>query len=342
MAKVKFEEAIDAALEVSLNAVETVVLTVALVVFVYNPIAFIIWSIIAPRVSANILAESDELGPFFAVMAKLHKPITHIFPMCMKKHFMYKLGMREYSVRSQLKAFKALGGNYNLKKAAVLINKMSESAVNKLYNDNMKSGKYNKNITEAVIEAGVLLSYQQITDLLCNKGGRDSWLMFKRYAEKKTLPKDVMEILIRGMVNGDESGIVKDVFFNQVEKNGLSPKLLDQVMVITDAPFRQRLNDSVEAFRQRTIVVSGNREAFASMLANRRGLFSQVEKLLKPWQYEMYNKEVNCHMSEEAICDFIARENMEMCALIFKHERLSEKAKLMAKANPKFAMMLNR
>lgn len=335
------------------DAVGSFLLCVVLVVVFFNPVSFLIWSFVAPRRAAAIVSDTQDDGKFIQFMVKLHKPLTYLYPMRVKKYFMLALGMCDYSVKSQLKAFKAFGGQYDVKKAVKLINKMSKDAVLKLWNDNMAkpiglNGSYNKTITDAVVEAGGVLDDNQLISLIYDKGDFDN---LEKYAAKRTLSKGTLEAIIdimeraKSSFNQEDEEVVfyvlKRILFSQIEKNGLPAKLVEKVMSLGkgDRAYQQELDCAFETFRQKTIVLSYDKAALENLLKSKT-LFSSVEKLLKPWQYDLY-KLANRHMTDEAICEFIARENMEMCSLIFVREQLSEKARLMAKANPKFALMLN-
>lgn len=336
------------------DAVGSFLLCVVLVVVFFNPISFLIWGFVAPRRAAAVISNTEDDFKFIRFMTKLHKPLIHLYPMRIKKHFMLVLGMCDYSVKSQLKAFKAFGGQYDVKKAVKLINKMSKDAVLKLWNDNMAkpiglNGSYNKTITDAVVEAGGVLDDNQLISLIYDKGDFDN---LEKYAAKRTLSKETLEAIIDRMERTKESSFnqedeqvsfsaLKRILFSQIEKNGLPAKLVEKVMSLGkgDRAYQQELDCAFETFRQKTIVLSYDKAALENLLKSKT-LFSSVEKLLKPWQYDLY-KLANRHMTDEAICEFIARENTEMCSLIFAREQLSEKARLTAKANPKFALMLN-
>ena len=339
--------------DVLFDAVGTFLLSVIMVVVFFNPISFLIWSFVAPRRAAAVISNTEDDFKFIRFMTKLHKPLIHLYPMRIKKHFMLVLGMCDYSVKSQLKVFKAFGGQYDVKKAVKLIKKMSGDAVLKLWNDNMakpigSNGSYNKTITDAVVEAGGVLDDNQLISLIYDKGDFDN---LEKYAAKRTLSKGTLEAIIdimeraKSSFNQEDEEVVfyvlKRILFSQIEKNGLPAKLVEKVMSLGkgDRTYQQELDCAFETFRQKTVVLSGNKEAFEKLLES-RSLFSKVEKLLKPEQYEKY-KDYGRHMTDEAICEFIARENTEMCSLIFAREQLSEKARLMAKANPKFVLMLN-
>lgn len=340
--------------DVLFDAVGTFLLSVIMVVVFFNPISFLIWSFVAPRRAAAVISNTEDDFKFIRFMTKLHKPLIHLYPMRIKKHFMLAFGMYNYSVKSQLKAFKAFGGQYCMKKAVNLIKKMKREAVIILWEDNMAkpidpNGGYNKMLTDAVVEAGVVLDDDQLIALIYDKGDFDN---LEKYAAKKTLSKETMEAIIDRMKRAKESSFnqedeqvsfstLKRILFNQIEKNGLPAKLMERVMLLGkgDGSYLQKLDCAIETFRQKTVVLSGNTEAFERMLKS-RPLFSKVEKLLKPEQYKKYY-DCGRHMTDEAICEFIARENTEMCSLIFAREQLSEKARLMAKANPKFVLMLN-
>lgn len=335
------------------DAVGSFLLCVVLVVVFFNPVSFLIWSFVAPRRAAAIVSDTQDDFKFIRFMTKLHKPLIHLYPMRIKKHFMLVLGMCDYSVKSQLEAFNAFGGQYDVKKAVKLINKMSKDAVLKLWNDNMAkpidlNGRYNKTITDAVVEAGGVLDDNQLISLIYDKGDFDN---LEKYAAKRTLSKGTLEAIIdimeraKSSFNQEDEEVVfyvlKRILFSQIEKNGLPAKLVEKVMSLGkgDRAYQQELDCAFETFRQKTIVLSYDKAALENLLKSKT-LFSSVEKLLKPWQYGLY-KLANRHMTDEAICEFIARENTEMCSLIFAREQLSEKARLMAKANPKFVLMLN-
>lgn len=317
-------------------------LCVVLVVVFFNPVSFLIWSFVAPRRAAAIVSDTQDDGKFIQFMVKLHKQLTYLYPMRVKKYFMLALGMKNYSAKAQVKAFRALNESDAPAKAVKLIAQMSDVAVSNLWDDNMlRHRSYNPVITYAVTESGKTLMIRQLKELFA----REDYDSFGNYAKNHTLSKAALELLIERMEQKSEDkesfDKLQDVLFSQIEKNGLPAKLVEKVMSLGkgDRAYQQELDCAFETFRQKTIVLSYDKAALENLLKSKT-LFSSVEKLLKPWQYDLY-KLANRHMTDEAICEFIARENTEMCALIFKHERLSEKARLMAKANPKFVLMLN-
>lgn len=324
------------------DAVGSFLLCVVLVVVFFNPVSFLIWSFVAPRRAAAIVSDTQDDGKFIQFMVKLHKQLTYLYPMRVKKYFMLALGMKNYSAKAQVKAFRALNESDAPAKAVKLIAQMSDVAVSNLWDDNMlRHRSYNPVITYAVTESGKTLMIRQLKELFA----REDYDSFGNYAKNHTLSKAALELLIERMEQKSEDkesfDKLQDVLFSQIEKNGLPAKLVEKVMLlgIGNSAYLQKLDCAIETFRQKTVVLSGNKEAFEKLLES-RSLFSSVEKLLKPWQYGLY-KLANRHMTDEAICEFIARENTEMCSLIFAREQLSEKARLMAKANPKFVLMLN-
>lgn len=324
------------------DAVGSFLLCVVLVVVFFNPVSFLIWSFVAPRRAAAIVSDTQDDGKFIQFMVKLHKPLTYLYPMRVKKYFMLALGMKNYSAKAQVKAFRALNESDAPAKAVKLIAQMSDVAVSNLWDDNMlRHRSYNPVITYAVTESGKTLMIRQLKELFA----REDYDSFGNYAKNHTLSKAALELLIERMEQKSEDkesfDKLQDVLFSQIEKNGLPAKLVEKVMSLGkgDRAYQQELDCAFETFRQKTIVLSYDKAALENLLKSKT-LFSSVEKLLKPWQYGLY-KLANRHMTDEAICEFIARENTEMCSLIFAREQLSEKARLMAKANPKFVLMLN-
>ena len=98
------------------DVVGSILLSVVLVVVFFNPVSFLIWSFVAPRRAAAIVSDTQDDFKFIQFMAKLHKPLIHLYPMRIKKHFMLAFGLYNYSIKNQIKAFKAFGGQYDVKK----------------------------------------------------------------------------------------------------------------------------------------------------------------------------------------------------------------------------------
>lgn len=313
-----------------------------MVVVFYNPVSFLVWSFVAPKKAAAIMVTKDDDSKVMRFLSNLHKPLTHLYPMYIKKHFMKALGMRNYSANAQVKAFRALNESDVPAKAVKLVEQMSDVAVSKLWDDNMlRHRSYNPVITYAVTESGKSLMTRQLKVLF----EREDYDSFGNYAKNHTLSKAALELLIERMEQKSEQKSedkesfdkLQDVLFSQIEKNGLPANLVEKA-VKACGQNQLAITKSFEVFRQKTLVLSRDYKAFSELVKYKK-LAPSVEALMDREQYNSYLEAGN-HLSDEAIREFIARENMAICDLIFKNEKLSAVAVLMAEANPKFALKL--
>ncbi len=309
-----------------------------MVVIFYNPVSFVIWSFVAPRKAAAIMVIKDDDSKFMDFLSNLHKPLTHLYPMCIRKHFMKALGMFNYSAKAQVKAFRALSETDSPEKAVKIVKQMSDLGASKLWDDNMvRNRSYNHIITYAVTESGKSLTTRQLKDLFA----REDYANFAVYAKNHTLSKAALELLIERMKqkSGDKESFdeLQGVLFSQIEKNGLPANLVEKA-VEACGENQLAITKAFEVFRQKTVVLSRQKEAFVPLIKYEK-LYPSVEAMLSEEQYKLY-LETGRRLSDEAIREFIARENIGMCKLIFKNEKLSPIALLMAKANPKFAVMM--
>lgn len=310
-----------------------------MIVIFYNPVSFVVWSFVAPRKAAAIMVTKGDDAKFVRFLSNLHKPITHLYPMCIRKHFMKTLGMRNYSAKAQVKAFRALTEIDTPEKAVKIVSQMSDLGASELWDDNMvRNRSYNSIITYAVAESGKPLTTRQLKNLFA----REDYTNFAVYAKNHTLSKASLELLIERMKqkSGHQEAFdeLQGVLFNQIEKNGLPANLVEKA-VEACGENQLAITKAFEVFRQKTVVLSRQKEAFVPLIKYEK-LYPSVEAMLSVEQYKLY-LETGRRLSDEAIREFIARENTSMCELIFNNEKLSPIALLMAKANPKFAVMLN-
>lgn len=309
-----------------------------MIVIFYNPVSFVIWSFVAPRKAAAIMVSKDDDSKFMRFLSNLHKPLTHLYPIYIRKHFMKALGMRNYSANAQVKAFRALNEADVPAKAVKLVAQMSDLGASKLWDDNMlRHRSYNPVITYAVTESGKALMIRQLKELFA----REDYDSFGNYAKNHTLSKAALELLIERMEQKSEDkesfDKLQEVLFSQIEKNGLPANLVEKA-VVACGENQLAITKAFEVFRQKTLVLSRDNKAFSEFVKYKK-LAPSVEALMDREQYNSYLEAGN-HLSDEAIREFIARENMAICELIFKNEKLSAVAVLMAEANPKFALKL--
>lgn len=318
------------------DVVGSILLSVVLVVVFFNPVSFLIWSFVAPRRAAAIVSDTQDDGKFIQFMAKLHKPLIYLYPMRVKKYFMLALGMKNYSAKAQVKAFRDLSETDTPEKAVKIVAQMSDLGASKLWDDNMvRNRSYNHIITYAVAESGKPLTVRQLRDLFA----REDYSNFAVYARNHTLGKATLELLIERMKQKSEDKEsfeqLQEVLFSQIEKNGLPANLVEKA-VKACGQNQLAITKAFEVFRQKTLVLSRDNKAFSELVKYKK-LAPSVEALMNRDQYNSYLEAGN-HLSDEAIREFIARENMAICELIFKNEKLSPVAVLMAEANPKFTL----
>lgn len=310
-----------------------------MVVVFYNPVSFLVWSFIAPRKAAAIMViTKDDDSKVMRFLSNLHKPLTHLYPLFIRKHFMKALGMRNYSANAQVKAFRDLSETDTPEKAVKIVAQMSDLGASKLWDDNMvRNRSYNHIITYAVAESGKPLTVRQLKELFA----REDYSNFAGYAKNHTLSKASLELLIERMKQKSEDKEsfeqLQEVLFSQIEKNGLPADLVEKA-VKACGQNQLAITKAFEVFRQKTVVLSRDYKAFSELVKYKK-LAPSVEALMDREQYNSYLEAGN-HLSDEAIREFIARENMAICELIFKNEKLSAVAVLMAEANPKFALKL--
>lgn len=308
-----------------------------MIVIFYNPVSFVLWSVVAPRKAAAIMVTKDDDSKVMRFLSNLHKPLTHLYPIYIRKHFMKALGMKNYSAKAQVKAFRDLSETDTPEKAVKIVAQMSDLGASKLWDDNMvRNRSYNHIITYAVAESGKPLTVRQLRDLFA----REDYSNFAVYARNHTLGKATLELLIERMKQKSEDKEsfeqLQEVLFSQIEKNGLPADLVEKA-VKACGQNQLAITKAFEVFRQKTVILSRQKEAFVPLIQYEK-LYPSVEAMLSVEQYKLY-LEMGRHLSDEAIREFISRENIFMCELIFKNEKLSPVAVLMAKGNPKFTLI---
>lgn len=85
------------------------IVLVMLLVFVFNPVMFLFWSVVSPGRAAQMLYGEGDLGLFSEFVRDLNGWMVALYPFRMKKHFMAVRGIENYSAKAQCRYYRKTG-----------------------------------------------------------------------------------------------------------------------------------------------------------------------------------------------------------------------------------------
>lgn len=293
----------------------------AMVVLFYNPVMFLLWSIVMPKKAANMLYKLD-IPVFIPAMQVLNGWVIWLFPFRMKQHFMWAHGLSNYGVRLQVRY-------YNAHKSAKTVNAMSAEAIDYLWKNSQKPIVDWINIAETDKQ----LKDSQMADLIQN-----NYLKHTQDLVRKWTPSaETLSRLLEACENGSEEW--QEVFLFCVETYGLPQSLIDAAL---DSEMAEDVQTALEHFAQRTFVRNHmaalqNDSSFEDFCRKTKTICDEAQMAMNSWQYEAFHN-AGHKLSTAAIESFLQKGNLDICTRIFRYEEnhglVSAKAKALINANP--------
>lgn len=308
-----------------------IIITVALIAmfaFVYNPAAFLFWSIVSPKKAANLLY-AEDLGFFGEVMQALNGWMVAMYPFCMKKHFMRVRGLNKYSAELQCRYY------FKADSSVEVIWLMSDNAVKRLWKTGTLDDK------KQIVAAGKMLSFKQFDDLV--KNGMSKEIL--AYVQRWTPDSNMVRLLI--------TSLQTEVLAFVVKNYGLSAELVEEVFNTKQETLIATVREALVVFSHRQVVLNTQRsgdceqallmwESFCNGLKECR-LRSEAQKQMNVWQYESFHKAGHT-LDVDVVEAMFAKGDVVLCSLIFKYEKdngcVSDKADALVAANPRLVAAL--
>jgi len=290
------------------NLVQTALYGIAFVVVLcvlFNPLGFLIFSIIAPRKAANVLYnDTDSLTK--VLQCGLGWMVA-LYPFSMKKYFMKTRGLAHYSARLQRR--------YYFKYPSVAtIKAMSPEAVKSLWR---RPGEHKYNVWANIVKANIPLSTNQFYDMVEKR----VWDLIQIYVEQQTPNQDMILALFPMTYDTDR----QDTLVKIARLYGLP------VSIVTRATSQkclniEKLNNALKNYSERVFVVRNSNvvsendvASFRAFCRNTPEISEDAQVAMKAWQLDEFYKH-NHQLSNNAIIRLLKTNDVDRCYQVFVHD----------------------
>lgn len=306
-----------------------------LLVFIYNPVVFIPYSLLAPKGAAGILyADLPVLAEF---LQTFYRPWVALLPMRWKRHFMAKRGLVFYSAKQQVKYYRyssAEGDDCKIK----ILKSLSREACSQIWHDNIKPEDH-----ILLIKSGFALNDEQFLFLLNYAEFGKHWnISLVQTCLAKNTPSDTQKLELLEMSEKTSCSDFLTLFFDCIKKYGASAELVNRVFE-EHPQATAELKSALQEYSERQIALYGKAEIWAQFLIEkaRETITVSAQKAMAVWQYKAFHA-AGFKLSEEAINYFLSKADREMCRLIMAYEpaeAFNEIAQTLITANPELRKM---
>ena len=174
----------------------------------------------------------------------------------------------------------------------------------------------------------------------------------RKYAEKHTLPAEYLIFVFKEYhISADERNLSKQDRWNylskillfHVERHGATREFIDFLNRQNDEAFKEAFKKALKAFSERQVVNNMNNHGlnimeFTTYIKDNPVLEPQTQKLLEPWQLEIFLKFYQ--PADEAVCYLLNKGDLQIANILFKNKdvQFSETAQLLIKSNSRLVM----
>lgn len=271
-------------------------------------------------------------------MEKLVKPMHYFYPLYMKKWFIKEYGLWNYSEDLQRRTFFAFRERSNVEEMTHLFQTMSKECYNVALFGATSVDE------EAALLADITLSAEDLRLLDLS--------VVRKYAEKHTLPAEYLILVFKEYhISADERNLSKQdrwdylskILLFHVERHGTTKEFIDFLSNQNDEAFKEAFKKALKAFSERQVVNNMNNHGlnimeFTTYIKDNPVLEPQTQKLLWPWQLEIFLKFYQ--PADEAVCYLLNKGDLQIANILFKNKdvQFSETAQLLIKSNSRLVM----
>lgn len=301
-----------------------IILMILLLVFFFNPVMFLFWSIIEPQGMAQLLYNEDQDCWYLESMRALNGWMIALYPFNMKKHFMEKRGIAYYSAKAQCRYYFSTGRDKSV------LRQMTKDAVQELWKGNQ--------ITKSDIAfSGVQLSDEQFADLIdagCTKEAHFYIHKWTPNVSKLRYLIEHIDIDPKDIFVADKIGIGNPVEHRKlslllyaVKTYGLSDELISLVFEKGNSKIIDEVREALVVYSQRQFVLSTQRNGedghkdwitFCNTMKD-VGIRFSAQELMTEWQYDVFHK-AGYALDVRVINSFLAEGDLSMRRRIFEYE----------------------
>ena len=141
----------------------------------------------------------------------------------------------------------------------------------------------------------------------------------------------------------DRWDYLSKILLFHVERHGTTKEFIDFLSNQNDEAFKEAFKKSLKAFSERQVVNNMNNHGlnimeFTTYIKDNPVLEPQTQKLLEPWQLEIFLKFYQ--PADEAVCYLLNKGDLQIANILFKNKdvQFSETAQLLIKSNSRLVM----
>lgn len=271
-------------------------------------------------------------------MEAMVKPMHYLYPFYMKKHFIKEYGLWNYSLELQRRTFFSFRENSDVQEMTSLFQTMSKECYTAALFGATSVDQ------EAALLADITLTTEDLKLLDLS--------VVRKYAEKHTLPAEYLILVFKEYhISADERNLSKQdrwdylskILLFHVERHGTTKEFIDFLSNQNDEAFKEAFKKALKAFSERQVVNNMNNHGlnimeFTTYIKDNPVLEPQTQKLLEPWQLEIFLKFYQ--LADEAVCYLLNKGDLQIANILFKNKdvQFSETAQLLIKSNSRLVM----
>ena len=275
---------------------------IAMFVFIYNPVSFLLWAIFAPRAAASLMWDMD-IDVFSEVMQALSGWIEYFLPFRGRKYFMAMRGIKKYSPKLQVKYYNAS------KQKSEVVKKMTDNALQLLW----MTG--NADDWSNIANAGIALSDKQFDQMMNQKCSN----IIYAYVSKNTPNQHMLHMLMNEV---DDAWL--DILGYCVRRYGLPAPLVKRMYEHCNEKAKKVCEDNLEIFSDLQFVL-GTQKSTDSMrewrwaCEKKLDICVEAQRCMTVAQYIAYF-ENGLKLDIRAIRYFLSKGDLQMASYLFKQE----------------------
>ena len=271
---------------------------IAMFLFIYNPVAFLLWAIFAPRTAAKMMWDMD-----IDVFQALSGWIEYFLPFSHRKYFMKQRGIGNYSAKLQVKYY-----NVSKRPKVEVIKEMTDDAVQLLWETGISDDWIN------IANAGIALSDKQFDQMMNQKCSN----FIYAYVSKNTPNQHMLHMLMNEV---DDAWL--DILGYCVRRYGLPAPLVKRMYEHCNEKAKKVCEDNLVIFADCKFVLgtqSGEGlNEWGWACEKKREICFQAQKCMSLSQYIRYFKN-DLKLDIRAIRYFLSKGDLSMASYLFKKE----------------------
>ena len=275
---------------------------IAMFLFIYNPVAFLLWAIFAPRTAAKMMWDMD-IDVFSEAMQALSGWIEYFLPFSHRKYFMKQRGIGNYSAKLQVKYY-----NVSKRPKVEVIKEMTDDAVQLLWNTGTAEDWIN------IAQAGCKFSDKQFDQMMRQKCS----IVISTYVSNNTPNQHMLHMLMNEV---DDAWL--DILGYCVRRYGLPAPLVKRMYEHCNEKAKKVCEDNLVIFADCKFVLgtqSGEGlNEWGWACEKKREICFQAQKCMSLSQYIRYF-ENDLKLDIRAIRYFLSKGDLSMASYLFKKE----------------------